>query len=153
MQVIYVTLILAGLAGFHVLARNSRPEIRLTTPPPETVAYGDRTSVEVAFTADDADGDPVTASWRLNGSDWSEATPPKVALNLVAPGEYRFEMRAEDDKGAFSETVSSTFKVLDSLPPTATWVSPGVDQMVLGSIAAYNILNRSLTGLLLDPEP
>jgi PKD repeat protein len=76
----------------------------------------------------DADGDPISYSWDLDGDgqfdDSTSATPSYI---YTAIGNYTVRLRASDDQGAFGST--STVISAGNTPPTASIDTPAADHI------------------------
>lgn len=119
--------------AFDASAVSNHPPVP-NAGPNQTVTVGD--TVNLSGTGTDADGDPLTFSWRLlsapagstltlNG--WSTAKANFVA-NVA--GTYRFELIADDGKVSNGQSVTTVFanaKVVANLPPIA---NAGTNQTV-----------------------
>lgn len=80
------------------------------------------TSISLAFSASDPDGDALNYSWDLgDGSTGSGATPPS-AHTYADNGSYDISLTASDGKGgSVTETSTAT---ISNAAPTATWSPP-----------------------------
>jgi PKD repeat protein len=98
---------------------------RVNTPPVAGFGFAPATpepNAVVRFTssAADADGDPLTTGWDLDGNgSYDDATGPTARAVFMAPGDYRVGMRVTDSGGA-SATESHTVAVRGAAVPTAT---------------------------------
>jgi sugar lactone lactonase YvrE len=87
----------SGSAAQLAVIDRTPPETYITSgPAPETV----QRSVTFTVSADDLYSPEVEFSWRLDDGDWSPyGASPLIALNELASGVHRFEVRARDVTG------------------------------------------------------
>ncbi|HEX6850023.1 MAG TPA: two-component regulator propeller domain-containing protein [Candidatus Polarisedimenticolaceae bacterium] len=84
-------------------------------PAGSTTLASDERTLEFTFTAPSfRAGETMRFQWRLLGAsdDWSApATSRSVVVASVAPGRYRFEVRAVDGEGLTGEPVAAAFSI------------------------------------------
>jgi hypothetical protein len=76
---------------------NENPIISEVTGPEEKVEKGE--TYQLSVSAEDTDNDPLTFTWSLAGSDWTETGSSVSGPTDLEPGTYTFTVVVSDDKG------------------------------------------------------
>ena len=100
---------------------SNKPTVTLTATPTRTVKNG-KFLVNISTTSNDADEDTVTLEWENKATD-----------SYYAEGTHTVRVRAKDSTGAYSDWVSKTFTIANSVPtrpvitrtPNGNSVTPG----------------------------
>jgi hypothetical protein len=92
---------------------NQEPTLLITAGPQGTITYND---VTFSYSAVDIDGAIVSYEVKLAGVT-TTTNVTSVTYNDLLNGPYTFEVRAQDDDGAWSIWVSRSFTVAVDIPP------------------------------------
>lgn len=108
---------LQGMVGTIVVQGVNRAPAVSISSPADGATFSAPASITVMATASDADNDPVTVQFFLNGASLGEFTAPpyQVNVNDLGPGNYTFSATARDTAGA-NNTASVTVSVVGAAP-------------------------------------
>ena len=110
-----------GMVGtVFVNGVNSAPTVSIVSPP-DASSFSAPVDITLEASASDADGDPLTVEFLMNGTSLgTDSTPPyQMPVNGLGPGNYTFIAIARDSAGA-SASASSSITVNGNQPTIST---------------------------------
>ncbi len=100
---------------------NENPTINSVTGPQEKVKKGNAFTLSV--NAEDTDSDPLTFTWTLAGSNWTDQGESVTGPNDLESGDYTFTITVTDNKGGESlRTISVNIAQEDKEENDSNWI-------------------------------